>query len=144
MSTSDEMATPYDFKKITPSVYGDKRPVEGEVIAVLHVVFDDRGLKFIQTRSRAVKLHEIHELMITDEQNVEPGGSANRVRAIAFFEITKSGLIVIGDSVSIEDKKLGELAGYDLTHMPNHLNIVVKTDSLKEPIIRVGDRISFQ
>jgi hypothetical protein len=107
-------------------------------------MFDDRGLKFIQTKSRAVKLHEIHELMITDEQDAEPGGIANRVRALAFFEITKSGLIVIGDEVSIEERKLGELAGYDLTHMPNHLNIIVKTDSLNEPIIRVGDKISFQ
>ena len=137
------MTAPYDFKRITPSVYGDKRPVEGEIVAILHVKFENRGLVFIQTKSRAVKLNEIHELMMTDEQDAAPGGGANRVRAIAFIEITKSGLIVVGDDVTIEGEKLGTLAGYDVTHMPNHINVVVKTDSLDEPTLRVGDKVRF-
>ena len=137
------MSSPYDFKRITPSVYGDKRPVEGEVVAILHVKFEDRGLKFIQTKSRTVKLNEIHELMITDEKDAAPGGGADRVRAIAFFEITKSGLIVVGDQVTIEGRKLGTLAGYDVTHMPNHINVVVKAETLDEPVLRVGDRVRF-
>ncbi len=137
------MAAPYDFRRITPSVYGDKRPVEGEVVAVLHVKFEDRGLKFIQTKSRTVKLNEVHELMITDEGDTAPGGGADRVRAIAFFEITRSGLIVVGDEVTIDGKKLGTLAGYDVTHMPNHINVVVKAETLDEPVIRVGDRVRF-
>jgi hypothetical protein len=45
--------------------------------------------------------------------------------------------------VWIEDKFLGKLVGYDMTHMPNHMNIVVKTESLDEPDQRVGDRIRF-
>lgn len=137
------MTAPYDFRRITPSVYGDKRPVEGEVVAVLHVMFEDRGLEFIKTKSRTVKLNEIHELMITDELDAAPGGGADRVRAIAFFEITKSGLIVLGDNVSINGEKLGTLAGYDVTHMPNHINVVVKTDTLDEPLLRVGDKVRF-
>ena len=137
------MSAPYDFKRITPSVYGYKRPVEGEVVALLHIMFEDRGLEFIQTKSRTVKLNEIHELMLTDEQDAAPGGRADRVRAIAFFEITKSGLIVVGDEVSIGGKRLGTLAGYDVTHMPNHINVVVKTETLDEPILRVGDKVSF-
>ena len=137
------MSAPYDFRRITPSVYGDRRPVEGETVALLHVAFEDRGLKLIETKSRAVKRYEIHELMITDE-DAAPGGGANRVRAIGFFEITGSGLIVVGDEVYIEDRLLGKLAGYDLTHMPNHMNIVVKAESLDEPVLRVGDRIRFK
>jgi hypothetical protein len=90
-----------------------------------------------------VKKYEIHELMITDEEAV-PGGGANRVRAIGFFEITDSGLIVAGDKVYIEDRLLGALAGYDVTHMPNHINVVVKAESLDEPVLRVGDKISFK
>jgi len=137
------MSAPYDFKRITPSVYGNKRPVEGEVVALLHIKFEDRGLEFIQTKSRTVKLNEIHELMLTDEQDAAPGGGADKVRAIAFFEITKSGLIVVGDEVSIGGKRLGTLAGYDVTHMPNHINVVVKTETLDEPVLRVGDKVSF-
>jgi hypothetical protein len=137
------MSAPYDFRRITPSVYGDRRPVEGETVALLHIAFEDRGLKLIETKSRAVKRYEIHELMITDE-DAAPGGGADRVRAIGFFEITGSGLIVVGDEVWIEDRLLGKLAGYDQTHMPNHMNIVVKTESLDEPVLRVGDRIRFK
>ena len=137
------MSAPYDFKKITPSVYGDRRPVEGETVALLHISFDDRGLKLIETKSRTVKRDEIHELMITDE-DAAPGGGADRVRAIGFFEITESGLIVAGDEVFIEDRRLGTLVGYDVTHMPNHINVVVRADSLDEPVLRVGDRIRFR
>ena len=137
------MSASYDFKKITPSVYGDRRPVEGETVALLHISFDDRGLKLIETKSRTVKRNEIHELMITDE-DAAPGGGADRVRAIGFFEITESGLIVAGDEVFIEDRRLGTLVGYDVTHMPNHINVVVRADSLDEPVLRVGDRIRFR
>lgn len=137
------MSAPYDFRRITPSVYGNRRPVEGETVALLHIAFEDRRLKLIETKSRAVKRYEIHELMITDE-DAAPGGGADRVRAIGFFEITESGLIVVGDEVWIEDRLLGKLAGYDQTHMPNHLNIVVKAESLDEPVLRVGDKIRFK
>lgn len=136
------MTAPYDYRRITPDVYGKRRQVEGEVAALLHVSFEDRGLQLIETKSRAVRLNEIHELMVTDE-DAAPGGGADRVRAVAFFEITKPGLIVVGDRVTVGVKPLGVLAGYDETHMPNHMNIVVVTATLDEPVIRVGDRVRF-
>ena len=139
----NKVTAPYDFRRITPGVYGERRQVEGEVVALLHVSFQDRGLRLIETKSRAVRLNEIHELMITDE-DAAPGGGADRVRAIAFFEVSKSGLIVVGDKVSVVNKTLGTLAGYDETHMPNHMNIVVKTPSLDEPEIRVGNKVRFK
>jgi len=139
----NKVTAPYDFRRITPGVYGERRQVEGEVVALLHISFQDRGLRLIETKSRTVRLNEIHELMITDE-DAAPGGGADRVRAIAFFEVSKSGLIVVGDKVSVGNKTLGTLAGYDETHMPNHMNIVVKTPSLDEPEIRVGDEVRFK
>jgi hypothetical protein len=139
----NKVTAPYDFGRITPGVYGERRQVEGEVVALLHVSFQDRGLSLIETKSRAVRLNEIHELMITDE-DAAPGGGADRVRVIAFFEVKTPGLIVVGDKVSVGNKPLGVLAGYDETHMPNHMNIVVKTQSLNEPEIRVGDKVRFK
>ncbi|RLI08060.1 hypothetical protein DRO42_07030 [Candidatus Bathyarchaeota archaeon] len=136
--------TPYDPRLITPKVYGDRRPVAGEVVALLHVTFERRGLKLIEARSRALLLNEIHELMITDEEDAAPGGGADRVSAIAFFEIKRGGIVVVGDEVSIGGKVLGTLAGFDLTHMPNHMNILVKTESLEAPAMRVGDPITFR
>jgi hypothetical protein len=136
------MSPPYDFNRVTTGVYGDKRPVEGEIVALLHIVFEERGLKLIETKSRTLRIHEIHELMITDEC-AKPGGRANRVRAIGFFEVSKPGLIVMGDSVWMEDRYLGKLAGFDLTHMPNHMNIVVRSENLIEPKLIVGDKVRF-
>jgi len=131
----------YDPRKISPSVYGDRRPVKGEVVALLHATFEKRGLELIEPRSRALAGDEIHELMITDEAEAAPGGGADRVSAIAFFEIKRGGLAVAGDEVSVSGRTLGELAGFDLTHMPNHMNVLVKRENLEAPKITVGDEI---
>jgi len=134
---------PYDPSLITPSVYGDRRSVIGEVVALLHITFQERGLKLIQARSRALLEKEIHELMITDEE-AAPGGGADIVSALAFFEVERGGLAVVGDDVILDGSVLGDLAGFDTTHMPNHMNVVVKAESLEEPPIRVGSRIEFR
>jgi hypothetical protein len=136
--------SPYDTKKITPNLYGDRSPVEGKVVAILHVSFKDRGLKLIDTKSRAVLKHEIHEIMITDEKKAAPGGGADRVAAVAFFEITRGGLIVTGDAVTAAGHKIGDLVGYDENHMPNHLGVILYAPTLDEPTLAVGDEIAFR
>ena len=50
---------------------------------------------------------------------------------------------MVGDKVSVDGRHLGALAGFDETHMPNHMNIVVRTGSMDEPYIHVGDRVQF-
>jgi hypothetical protein len=136
--------SPYDTKKVTPNLYGERSPVEGKVVAILHVNFKDRGLKLIDTKSRAVLKHEIHEIMITDEKKAAPGGGADRVAAICFFEITKGGLIVVSDTVTAAGHKIGDLVGYDENHMPNHLGVILYAPTLDEPTLAVGDKIAFK
>lgn len=136
-------SSPYDTKRITPNLYGDRRRVEGEIIAILHISFKDRGLKLLDTKSRAVLKHEIHELMITDEKEATSGGGADRVTAVAFFEIISGGLIVSGDEVTIEGRPIGNLVGYDMNHMPNHMNILIRASAIDEPTITVGEKIVF-
>ena len=136
--------SPYDASKISPSLYGERSPVEGRVVAILHVSFKDRGLKLIDTKSRAVLKHEIHEIMITDERKAAPGGGADSVAAICFFEVTKGGLIVTGDAVTAVGHKIGDLVGYDENHMPNHLGVILYAATLEEPALAVGDRIAFR
>ena len=135
---------PYDPKSITPDLYGERRPVEGEIVAILHVSFKDRGLKLLDTKSRAVLEHEVHELMITDEKEAAPGGGANRVLAVAFVEVTRGGLIVTGDEVTVGGRWIGGLVGYDVNHMPNHMNILLKAPSVDEPPLHVGEKILFE
>jgi hypothetical protein len=134
---------PYDPKLITSSVYGDRRPVTGEVAALLHITFEERGLELIQSRSRALLGGEIHELMVTDEEGAAPGGGADHVSAVAFFEVEQGGLAVVGDEVTVAGNFLGHIAGYDMTHMPNHMNVLVRRENLETPPIRVGDRIEI-
>jgi hypothetical protein len=134
----------YDPKLITTKVYGDRRPVTGEVVAILHVTFDRRGLKLIDARSRAMLHDEIHELMVTDEPGAAPGGGADRVSAIAFFEVEVGGVAVVEDEVLIGDGLLGELAGFDMTHMPNHMNVLVKSETLDTPPMKVGDKLTIR
>ena len=135
---------PYDPNLITPSVYGDRRPVVGEVVALLHITFQERGLKLIQSKSRALVKDEIHELMFTDEEGAAPGGGADRVSAAAFFEVKNGGLIVVGDRLTLNDGFLGVVAGYDMTHMPNHMNVLLKAESLEPPTLSVGDKLIFR
>jgi hypothetical protein len=135
---------PYDPNLITPSVYGDRRPVTGKIVALLHITFEDRNLELIQSRSRGLRRNEIHELMITDEEEAGPGGGADRVSAIAFFEVKEGGLAVVGDKVSIGGRPLGRVAGYDMTHMPNHMNVLVKAETLDAGPIEVGDTIEIK
>lgn len=134
---------PYDPNLITPSVYGDRRPVTGQIVALLHITFEDRNLELIPSRSRGLLRNEIHELMITDEE-ASPGGGADRVSAIAFFEVLAGGLAVVGDKVSIGGRPLGRVAGYDMTHMPNHMNVLVKAETLDAGPIEVGETIEIK
>jgi hypothetical protein len=135
---------PYDPKLITSSVYGDRRPVMGEVVALLHITFEERGLELIQSRSRALRKGEVHELMVTDEEGAAPGGGADRVSAVAFFEVERGGLAVVGDAVTVAGNIMGHIAGYDMTHMPNHMNVLVKRENLETPPINVGDTLEIK
>ncbi|MBN1682166.1 hypothetical protein JW865_01270 [Candidatus Bathyarchaeota archaeon] len=125
-----------------PIIYGNHRPVIAEIIAVLNATFTDRKTKLIDSYSRAVKKYDIHELMITDQEPY-PGKEFSRMNAIAFFEVKNGGLIVSGDKVLHNNELFGILAGYDLNHMPNHMNIVIRKGSLTSETMNVGDTLIF-
>jgi len=109
--------------------------VKGDVMAELVVVFgnkrEDRALKLIAPYTRAVRLNEIHEFIITDEENVRPGSTANRVAYLFYAEIKRGGAIMFGDKVVIGDRVVGEVVGFDETHMPNHINVILHSRDFK-------------
>ncbi|MDK2835389.1 MAG: hypothetical protein PWP21_166 [Thermosediminibacterales bacterium] len=119
------MIDPYKNKMFKKNPYFKKKPVKGEIIVVLDGYLDNRQLKLITPISRCVKKNEVHELIITEE-NVKPGDTVDKIAYLGFFECENSGVIVSGDKVLINNKYFGEIAGFDETHMPNHLNIVIK------------------
>lgn len=105
--------------------FTEKTAVTGRINCTLHARSEKRGLELAPFPSRAVLKHEIHELILTDEDG-GPGKTVNRIAYLGFFEVEQGGILWVGDEVSLGGVVAGRLAGYDLTHFPNHFNIIVK------------------
>ncbi len=137
---------PYRSGMLKKSPYALKKDVEGIVVAVLDFATDKRGLHLITQPSRAVISGHVHELIITDDSEAGPDSHIDRVAYLAFIAICESGMLLQHDVVYLNDEKIGMLAGFDETHMPNHQNIVIKGESRstgKERNIAIGDRFRF-
>jgi hypothetical protein len=120
-----------------PRIYRDRRPVKGEVVTVIDVNFDSSGIDLVDAWSRAIPRGEVHEIMIWNP--LEEGDDA---AAVAFIEVTQSGNIVNGDEVRLDGEAIGNLAGFDYNHMPNHMNLVVETGSL-DLKVKLGSVLEF-
>jgi len=139
----DPYSTPIVFTKIGET---EKREMEGQLVAVLGLASDERGLVLIPQQARVLCKNEIHELVTTDEAEAGSGKRVDRVGVIGFFEVNQGGYVSMGDSISIQDKKIGKVAGFDETHFPNHYNIVVITPkrfSGLEASFQIGDKLSI-
>ena len=120
-----------------------KNDVASRLVAIYEVILEDRGYVLITPRTRAVLTNEIHELIITDEMEASPDKIVNHVAVLGFMEVKKGGIIAVGDTVSVKNETLGEIAGFDLTHMPNHLNIIVKAPEFKWPPLNLNDAVTI-
>ena len=131
---------------VSLATYAANRPVKGEAITVLDSTHEARGLKLIPTYSRALPKNSIHELIATDERDKKPGDTANKIAYLAFFEVTRGGCIIVGETLFVDGKAIGEIVGFDETHEPNHLNIIIGVKSRKtgpQLKIKVGSKIKF-
>jgi hypothetical protein len=112
-----------------PDVYASRRDLNGRIVTVLRGVTDRRGLEIGELRSRAAPRGVIHELMTTDEPAAF-GSVVNRVALLCFFEVEAGSVILVGDEVYAGNTLLGTVAGFNETHMPNHLNICLQVTAL--------------
>ena len=123
-----------------------RSPMRASIVGVLKRVREDRGLVLIHPRSRCIRKHDIHELIFTDEANAAPGGEVDRVAYLAFVEFSAGGVLMEGDKVILNGEEVGEIVGFDETHMPNHQNIVLRSDRLVSGFdrgARLHDEVSF-
>ena len=134
------------YKKINAKdIYCDRRTIRGEIVAILDLYLEERGLSLIIPQSRALKKGEIHEIIFTQEYK-NPGEKVNNVYYIGFFEVTEGGIAIIGDTLKIGGIERAKLMGFDETHMPNHQNIIFYTEVAKTGKmlgINVGDKVEF-
>ena len=131
---------------VSLATYAANRPVTGEAVTALDSTHEARGLKLIPTYSRALPKNSIHELIATDERDKKPGDTANRIAYLAFFEVIRGGCIIVGETLVVDGKAIGEIIGFDETHEPNHLNIIIGVKSRNtgpQLKIKVGSKIKF-
>ncbi len=122
----------------------EKSDIPGKLVLAFDIDYEKRELKLIPQPTRALLKYEIHELLVTDENEAGPGKVVNRISGIGFFEITQGGIILVGDKLLIKDKYIGEVVGFDETHMPNHLNIVMRSEKKNHGIglgLHPGDEV---
>jgi hypothetical protein len=105
----------------------DKTVAKGRVVAVLNAHAEHRQLQLEPFPSRAVLKNEIHELILTLE-DAHPNSVVDGISYVCFFEVLESAILWQDDVLLINAKKIGKLAGYDNSHMPNHMNIIVRSD----------------
>lgn len=120
---------PYQSGMFKANPYYKKSEIRGRLVVVLDGRYEDRGLELITPPSRALLKHEIHELILTDELDAAPGKTVNRIAYLGFMEIKEGGVMVSDDELWINEQLIGRVAGFDTTHMPNHLNIVIKAET---------------
>jgi hypothetical protein len=60
-----------------------------------------------------------------------------------FFEASQGSHSVIGDKLYLNEAEVGVLVGYEMSHMPNHMNIVFMAEG-EIPEFKLGDRIRIQ
>lgn len=122
-------------------------PIEGQFVGVLKSKRFQRGLNLIHPKTRCIRRYDVHEMVITDEMDAVPGCSVDRFFGVGFVEFNSGGSIAQGDSVEVGGVIVAEVAGFDETHAPNHLNIVVKTPTPKTGIelgIEPGDPVTIR
>lgn len=140
-------ADPYKSGKFKSNPYAKKSDVGGPLAVVLDGKMEDRGLSLISPISRCIKKDEVHELILTDEPSARPGSGVNRIAYLGFFTAEQSGVIIEGDELSLSGNVIGRLAGFDETHMPNHLNIVIYSEKLQTGLelgANPGDQVLFR
>jgi hypothetical protein len=136
---------PYTNRLVSNNAYADKCDITGQVVAVLRGSVEKRGLQLIPQPSRAVKKDEIHELIITDEK-ASPGDTVQRIAYLAFVMFTSGGVLLQGDQLFVNHRLVGLLAGYDLCHFPNHMNIVFNGERIsgEDRGFTVGSKVLFK
>jgi len=122
------MKDPYGSGMFKENPYYAKSDIHGNLVVTLKGMYEDRGLELIKPMSRCVKKYEIHELILSDEKDIKAGAKVNKIAYLGFVEILNGGVITIGDGLFWNGERIAYVAGFDETHMPNHLNIVLNCD----------------
>ncbi len=142
-----ELVDPYAHQLVGTDFYYQKNDVTAELVVVLQGKLENRSLSIIKQPSRAVNRYHVIELISTDETGIQAGGNVNRIAYLGFAEIINGGILLAGDPFYVQGRLIGTVAGFDETHYPNHLNVVIQVSerfSGRELGFELGYRVFFQ
>ena len=131
-----------DWGRVRPDY--PRSAIEGRFVGVMRLKVEDRGFELIPQGSRCIRRWDVHELIVTDEA-AAPSKRVGRCAYLGFVEFASGGVVLQGDEVRIGDALIGHVAGFDETHLPNHLNIVLKGSAFASGVERgfsLGDLIT--
>ena len=126
--------------------YAAKTDVVGKLICILDARSEERGMELVIHPSRALCQGEIHELAVTDDPQACPEHIVDRVAYLAFFTVQEGGIVLVGDKVEADGREIGEVVGFDLTHFPNHMNVLIRSVERNTGLelgLTLGDSIIF-
>ena len=78
-----------------------KNKIQGKVLKVLTHKNYNRGMQLIEEKSRILKKNEVHELVTTDQIDLQNEGTINRAGFLGFLLIENSGIADVGDDIYI-------------------------------------------
>jgi hypothetical protein len=108
-----------------------KRDVTGTMAKLLDHTNEERGMVVMPVLSRCVQAGEVHELVTTDHYGLVDRSRVDRVGFLGFVEVSRSGVIDVGDLVTIADRPVGSVVGFDDCHFPNHYNVLIEVRELQ-------------
>jgi hypothetical protein len=110
--------------------YASKLPIHLTLVAVMPDTRKDRNLRLSEFVTRCIATDEIHEFLVANEWDGARDAIFNDVSYIGFMRFDQGGVIAVGEKVMTEDGHVvGEVIGFDMTHAPNHMNIVLASSS---------------
>ena len=135
---------PYNRKMFKADPYYAKSILAGKLAVILDGQYPERGLKLIPQPSRAICRYQVHELIVTDEV-AGPGDTVDPIAYLGFVEFYQGGVLVAGDRVMVDGEDIGAVCGFDETHMPNHLNIVLRGERIsgRGRKLSLGQEVQF-
>jgi hypothetical protein len=107
-------------------------------IAIMALKHFNRGMIASEFHTRCVRRGEVHELICVKEHK-DGLIDLNDAWYLGFIEFTDSCVLAKGMLLKIKGKIIGKLIAFDMTHAPNHLNILLASH---EP--QTGEELSIQ
>jgi hypothetical protein len=105
----------------------ESAPAEVELVMVLGHSRPEREMVREPLATRCVIAGEVHELVAVDPVTLRDG-RYHGASYIGFGTFTRSAVIHVGEPLLLDGVALGVVGGFDGTHLPNHLNILIETD----------------